>query len=137
MVSSFCQAQSVETSSKVQTFKSAVLKTSSHRPFKNFKSATLNSEELKLLEVYLLNRIDQYNKEWGSENINLENYNRQYVAAINPTGEKIVFIKCFCEAKAQNWKQILNEVDDGGNCFFSLNINLTRQIAEELNVNGI
>ncbi|WP_432673204.1 hypothetical protein [Flavobacterium sp. SM2513] len=140
ITSNCCQAQFGEDSekkTKQQTFKIAVLKTNTYRGFESFKPAKLSTGELDLLEYFLLERIEYYNKYKAYQKISLKNYNRQYAAAINPKGEKVVFINCFCEHRATNWKKVLNEVDDGGNCFFTLNVNLTLRTAEELDVNGI
>lgn len=140
IMSNCCQAQfgvKSEKKPKGQTFKIAVLNSNSYRKFETFKPAKLNKDELELLENFLFEGIENYNKYKAYESISLENYNRQYVAALNPKGEKVVFINCFCEPRAINWKKVLNEVDDGGNCFFTLNVNLTLRTAEEVDVNGL
>ncbi len=122
LISNCCQAQFGKNSEKkpeLQTFKIAVLKTNTYHGFESFKPAKLNKGELERIEYFLLGRMEYYNKYKAFKKISLENYNRQYVAAINAKGEKVVFINCFCEHRATNWKKVLNEVTDGGNCFFT------------------
>ena len=67
--------------------------------------------------------------------ISLERYKRQYIAIINEKGEKEVWVNCFCDEK-KYWKKDIVFVDDGGNCFFSLKINITKRKYYELQVNG-
>ncbi len=121
---------------KIDTSKIAVLKTEKYRGFQKFKSADLDNSEILLAEKLLAKSVHKYNKGNNWSTINLKKYNRQYVAAINQKGEKIIYINCYCEPNAINWKEELSEVDDGGNCFFSLMINLSLQLTEELDVNG-
>ncbi len=86
-------------------------------------------DELKtkqpLLDIYKENFI-----------ITLSRYKRQYMAIINPQGEKEVWINCFCT----HWNEIdihyPVEVSDGGNCFFNLKINLSKGIYYDMMVNG-
>jgi len=68
--------------------------------------------------------------------IDLTRYKRQYIAVLNSKGEKEVWVNCFCEAGNQNWKENLIFVEDGGNCYFNLKINLTTGQYYELIVNG-
>jgi hypothetical protein len=58
----------------------------------------------------------------------IQTYSRQYIATINEKGEKEVRINCFCrEENFPNWKTEIVTVDDGGNCYFELTINLKKQ----------
>lgn len=66
----------------------------------------------------------------------LSRYKRQYMAIINKEGEKEVWVNCFCE----HWDWYLStrpvQVSDGGNCFFNLKINLSKNIYYNLMING-
>jgi len=69
----------------------------------------------------------------------LEEYNKQYVGAVEENGEKTIWINCFCkkyEKDFPDWKKQIIGVADGGNCFFNLKINITRNVFGLLQVNG-
>ena len=121
---------------KIDTSKIAVLKTEKYYGFEGFGSASLDNSEILLAEKLLKKSVAKYNKGNNWSSINLKKYNRQYVAGINPKSEKIIYINCYCEPNATNWREELSDIMDGGNCFFTLTINLTLQLAEELDVNG-
>ena len=68
--------------------------------------------------------------------LNLDNYKRQYVGVKNQKNEKEVWINCFCgQFTEKNFKEI-EVVEDGGNCFFNLKINLKTKKYYDFNVNG-
>lgn len=129
--------KSNERTIKIDTSKIAVLKTEKYYGFEGYSSTSLDNSEILLAEELLAKSVTKYNKVNYRSSINLKKYNRQYVAGINPKNEKIIYINCYCEPKAINWREELADVMDGGNCFFSLKINLTLQLAEELDVNGL
>ena len=68
--------------------------------------------------------------------IELEKYKRQYVSRVNIRGETEVWVNCFCVA-SKDWRTKVEVVDDGGNCFFNLKINLTTGRYYDLAVNGV
>lgn len=68
--------------------------------------------------------------------INLTLYKRQYMAAINDKGEKVVWINCFCDQWDKHSRTSPYIVMDGGNCYFNLKVNLTKGMCYELMVNG-
>ena len=112
--------------------------------FKICKKAELTKEEFYFSQKFLNRKIDEYNLNEkisptihsGYDFIDLSNYHQQYLVFINLKNEKEVFINCFCEKPSSNWKEVLTDVDDGGNCFFSLRINMTNQTVSSLDVNG-
>jgi hypothetical protein len=58
------------------------------------------------------------------DSFNLMDYKRQYCPYINKTGEKEVFINCFCRVPDETWKTKIVTVDGGGSCYFMGVINL-------------
>ncbi|ESU25213.1 hypothetical protein FLJC2902T_31780 [Flavobacterium limnosediminis JC2902] len=147
LISNLCIAQRNEkVTFKIDTSRIAVLPFDENTKwkFKNCIASEISNEEILLAEKLLSKRVNKYNKEekinpslhTGTRYINLNKYYKQYIVAKNSKGEKEVYINCFCENPAINWKKVLNEVNDGGNCFFSLKINLTKQSSEELDING-
>ncbi|WP_460470295.1 hypothetical protein [Emticicia fontis] len=120
--------------------------------FENGKSTELTTIEMdkieRLLEAYIreynvpqLKRYNQWNEAFPKEHykkekfiIDLKRYKRQYVAIINAKGEKEVWINCFC-SNPKYWEKYIVEVLDGGNCYFNLKINLTKDTYYDLIVN--
>lgn len=68
--------------------------------------------------------------------ISLEKYKRQYIAVLNKKGEKEVWVNCFCDTWDENWRKELIVVNDGGNCYFQLKINLSKMKLYGFRVNG-
>lgn len=128
--------------------------TSQYSIFKNAKQGSLNSDDFKLIEVLLNECINEYNPNqekdynemiiaFGKKKVNkshfiieLKRYKRQYIVIENSVGEKEVWINCFCDNEHTNWKTTIVDMDDGGNCYFNLKINLTQKKYYELRVNG-
>ncbi|NOQ73945.1 MAG: hypothetical protein GQ574_18210 [Crocinitomix sp.] len=63
------------------------------------------------------------------------NYIRQYVPYYNVENEKVVAINFSCSAYGE-WKTVLYQVNDGGNCYFDITLNLTTGQCERIMVNG-
>lgn len=96
-----------------------------------------NNEEQKLL---LKNHNEQYPQQIWSETgfeLKIDGFKRQYVPIINEQGEKEIWINFFCDDWGnEDWKNELMEVDDGGNCYFNLKVNITKKSYSELYING-
>jgi hypothetical protein len=113
-------------------------------PFDNScKPATLNYNEIYQLDSLLKLCALEYNETLKSDlrenysiDFNKYKYKRQYVAVLNSQGEKEVWINGFCNTWGNRWKNEVLHVNDGGNCYFNLKINLTTKICFELAVNG-
>lgn len=120
----------------------------------NVKSANLSQDELLVVDTLLLIAINNYNKEiegtieeWKLKKPNIDEnyfilhyslYNYQLVPVINESGEKIVWINALCkDSDLDRWKKDVFFIMDGGNCFFNLKINLTKEEIFEFMVNGV
>jgi hypothetical protein len=130
------------------------LKTTQFWVFENNKPSDLTNDDLQRIETILNKSIKDYNPKQerqfkkinnkhpeyklDKENfiINLTQYRRQYVASLNSKGEKEVWVNCFCEAYEKDWTKDLIIVNDGGNCFSNLKINLSTGKYYEFRVNG-
>lgn len=125
---------------KVDTSRITILplrKISNFQIFKDASPADLSIEEYEEIDNLLEACIVNYNKSHSSDHhIDLADYKRQYVAAINADGEKEVWINCFCIGSFEDWKQNVVFVLDGGKCFFNVKINLTKKQCYDLGVNG-
>jgi len=120
--------------------------------FENCKPAQLTNDDIALIERLLTDCINEYNsrtekslKKYNRFHeekyllIDLKQHKRQYVVVTNSSGEKEVWINCFCDAWGFNnsgWRKYPIDVDDGGNCYFNLKINLTTGKYYDLMVNG-
>ena len=127
--------------------------------FKEGKQIDLTSKDLLDLENLLKKCINENNllqeKKFNELNsdpecvykyiredfiIDLKNYKRQYVAVISSNGEKEVWVNCFCSSfnsYVQNWREEIIVVQDGGNCYFNLKINLTKGEYYDFMINGV
>jgi len=72
--------------------------------------------------------------------INPKKYRRQYFAYTDSNGQKIIYINCFCNdhnfRDHPNWKKYEVIVDDGGNCYFELKVNIDHKKYFDFFVNG-
>jgi hypothetical protein len=125
-----------------------------HWMFKNCRPADLTNLEIDSVEILLAKFIKNYNsiqdlklQELHKKNpddkvqssyyiIELSRYRRQYIAKINSQGEKEVWIKFFCGNLVSDWRKRLVIVEDGGNCYFQIKVNITAKRCYEFMVNG-
>jgi len=137
----------------VDTSRIALLPSNDLFPFEGAQKASLNTQELKLIESILFEAIQTYNVERAKQFaqyktkypndaldkkqflIDLAEYKRQYIAVVNKQGQKEVWINCFCTDDFA-WKREIVTVLDGGKCFFNLKINLTQKQYFDFAVNG-
>lgn len=122
--------------------------------FDDAKPIKLSPKNLEDIEILLADCIRSYNleKEEAMKDANsitpksgvvpnndiivLAEYYRQYVAVTNKEGEIEVWINCLCDVSNSDWKDEVMIVFDGGKCYFSLKINLTKHEYYALMVNG-
>ena len=121
---------------------------------KNATVTTLTKNEIQEIDTLLKKCIDSYNPEQLAKfnsiskahpeyNLKVQNfvidlsrYKRQYFPFVNSAGQKEVWVNCFCNDFGKNWKNERLTVEDGGNCFFSVVINLTTKSYHHFIVNG-
>ena len=123
--------------------------------FKDVKTTELTQLELNEIENILKIAVKENNER---QKLNLKKHNeeypknkwnetgfelklkgkkRQYVPVINEKGEKEIWINFFCnDWESDSWKSDLMIVNDGGNCYFNLKVNLTNKTYSELMING-
>jgi carbohydrate-binding DOMON domain-containing protein len=128
--------------------------------FENCTQTELTDNDLELSDSLLTICINDYNVEqeeryeeicneypnieFHKEHfvIDLTKYRRQYICVTNERAEKELWINFHCESFFSNptyteeWKTGIVLIKDGGNCFFSLKINLTTKKYYNLLVNG-
>jgi hypothetical protein len=116
-------------------------------PYVGSKSCILSLQEIITVDSLIGKCIEQYNREQEEEfaKINAEHpeyrldkksfvidfktYKRQYVPEINASGEKEVKVNCACDGT-------FGLVEDGGNCYFQLKVNLFKKTYFGLSANG-
>lgn len=110
---------------------------------KTYSPSTLTEDDIEKIERLITDCVNNYNKKLSTENkqyfsidLTKEKYKRQYVAVTNKNGDKEVWINCLCQIHGNYWKTSIIMVDDGGNCYFNLKINLTKEKCYDLGVNG-
>ena len=95
-----------------------------------------NELQLKNLEEHNKNYPDNKWTETGFE-LKLDDFKRQFVPVINEEGQKEVWINFFCDDWGnENWKTDIMIVQDGGNCYFNIKVNLETKTYSELRING-
>ena len=131
---------------RFDTSKTAIIEFNKKRrwPFDStFKAATLTQNELQLVDSLLLACVANYNKsldkkhkQWSIDLKN-RNYRKQLIVVTNKSGQKEVWVNCFCTVDNDRWKTRIFSVDDGGNCYFNFKLNLATKKYYDLGVNGV
>jgi hypothetical protein len=98
---------------------------------KNYKSASLTGKETKVVR----NLIKQKLLKDGTKESKLKKYKLQLIAAINPAGDKVVFINGFCSVPSK-WQREFVFVKDGGDCYFQAKVNLRTRRLLSFSFNG-
>jgi hypothetical protein len=95
-------------------------RTEKNPKFENAQPTNLTYEEVQKLENIIMPKI--------LKNLKQHKYFRQYVAAKNSNGEKLVWINFFCEENYDpSHVTFIMEAADGGNFFFQVKVNLTKE----------
>ena len=110
---------------------------------KTYSPSTLTQDDIEKIERLMTDCVNTYNNKLSSDNkqyfyidLTKEKYRRQYVAVTSKNGDKEIWINCLCQIHGDNWKTSIIMVEDGGNCYFNLKINLTKEECYDLGVNG-
>ncbi|MDR3694352.1 hypothetical protein [Mucilaginibacter sp.] len=107
---------------------------------KKSKPATLSKTELLHIEKMIAKGVRDYNKS-GNRKYNIikkpEKYFKQFIAIINAKGEKEVWVNCYCAVMHDSWKTHIQHASDGGSCYLTIKINLTKNKATKLNAHGL
>ncbi|SDY06718.1 hypothetical protein SAMN05444411_1187 [Lutibacter oricola] len=118
---------------------------------KNAKKAELSDEEFRLVGKKTQEYIEIYNtqvnegfKKRGEKKkyakmyriMKLTNYKIQYVPYLNQKGEKEIWINGFCDDFNSDWRKEIISVFDGGNCYFTIKLNLSSGECLSIGTNG-
>jgi hypothetical protein len=128
----------IQAKSNIDTSQYVVLKYGNYKVFDNAKPTTLSVSEINQIDELLIKAINEFNddKNHHVKIMPLSKYKIQFVPVINSNGEKEVWINCFCETDGIRWRKEIIFVEDGGNCYFQLKINLNIMKWYSFEVNG-
>jgi len=113
--------------------------------FKNAKPTKLTHEEILATERIIKSQVKKTTAEWRADTNNKYDeseyqYDRQYVAAINENGEKLIWINFFCDETTVEFYDLRKEqtnIADGGKCYFRIKVNLAKKEIIGYRFNGI
>ncbi|MDP4261047.1 MAG: hypothetical protein Q8941_00835 [Bacteroidota bacterium] len=117
----------------LDTFRAAIFQADSSQP------VPLPGEEISKAEKIFLETISSTSL---LKKIRLKDYHFQLGPHLNLAGEKEVWINCFCSGIIEyfpDWKHRLfsrDMVDDGGQCFFEMTVNLVHKTHYKFGMNG-
>lgn len=106
--------------------------------FKTGIAAHISKQEVITIEKLIATYIKKYNQSSQHYIKNTLDYSKQLIAINNNRGEKEVWVNCLCvRIDDKYWNQEVSITHDGGNCYFSLIVNLTTGKCYKLIVNGL
>jgi hypothetical protein len=125
------------------------------KELKDTKKANLNSKDIDEIDKILNEIINEHNliqekklPKYQSElndytinknslTIDFKKYKRQYIPYLNKESEKEIWIYCLCDSHGSDyWKKEVLFTAGGGNCYFSVIINLADKSYRNFLVNG-
>ena len=138
---SFGQNTAVDINLDTQTI--AILNyNESEFPFlKNCSQANLTNDEIVVADTLLQKFIGEYNKEQTRQYnsftpeqqkghilllLDLNKFRRQYVPVINQSGDKEIWVNCFCNNMGKDWKREVIKSSGERMCNFKIMLNLTQ-----------
>ena len=107
--------------------------------FSNVTAASISPTEIKLLEDLMSKAITAHNLSKVDDAYKigpLSNYHFQFIPVFTKKGQKEVWVNALCSNPGINWRKEIIIVNDGGNCYFNLKVNLTTRGYYQLYVNG-
>jgi hypothetical protein len=105
---------------------------------KDFEPATISAKEIRLIEKIISVTVAEHNKQSKSKVNQPGKYYKQIIAVTNASGQKEVWVNCFCTPyEKRHWRKGVVLVLDGGPCFFNIKINLSNNTVMSLAVNGV
>lgn len=102
-----------------------------------FKPTSISADDIKKIEKIISVTVTEHNKQSTSRINKPGKYYKQIIAVINASGQKEVWVNCFCTPyEKRHWRKGVVLVLDGGPCFFNIKINLSNNTVTSLAVNG-
>lgn len=109
--------------------------------YKNVRSGKLTATGVDSLELIIESACKAYNEKYTDDTLYqvmpLQKYYRQYVPVVTVNGERVVWVGFFCSKSSNSsWRKLMRVVNDGGNCYFQLFIDVNRREVYDLYTNG-
>ncbi|WP_109437033.1 hypothetical protein [Aquimarina sp. AU119] len=108
-------------------------------PYSEFKVWKPNKSEIKFVKSVLKKAIEENKSDYDVKEIfeNYDDYYLQLTPYLNKNNDRIVFISAFCDMTyGKDWKNYIIDPDDGGSCFWQIQINIDNEKYFDLSVNG-
>lgn len=124
----------------------AILNVGIYNPFnKKVNPASFTEQEIEttvnLINLYLASftsdtsRLKKMQRPFIEE-IKKQKYFKQFFPAFNEQNEKEIWINNLCSAENDEWKKSFIKVHDGGTCYYSIKVNLTKKSCYDFTYNG-
>lgn len=99
------------------------------------KPIDIDNSDLRIVDSLLNVCIGQNIKKTSLKS---KNYNKQCITVLDSKGDKIIWINLLCKGDrfTNDFKYNILKVNDGGDCFASLKINITKRLYYDFYVNG-
>lgn len=108
-----------------------------HYGFKRFKSQiTINDVQQAEIALLKLQRSKELRRKFSFIINEADIYGRQYLFFYNKDGDECVFINCSCEKYDWLFSRVFCKVLDGGDCYWKMAINLTKDKVIDYSING-
>jgi hypothetical protein len=108
------------------------------------KRFTPNANEIILVEKLIIQHLDTVRNKWNQSvfvHERLRKYIRQYFGYINEKGERIIYINALLRNSdfipKKDWSNDLVTVEDGGNSYWGIKINLSTHQLFEFRTNSV
>ncbi|MGC1631105.1 MAG: hypothetical protein WA749_03230 [Gelidibacter sp.] len=119
----------------------------------NLKTWEPNKSEINFTEKFILEIIKKHKEDYGVKEIyaNFNDYYYQFIPYLDENNRKIIYVNSFCKDFIQNpfqdltseeiekeieWKSHFFDVNDGGNCFWKVQVDVEKKDYFDFSVNG-
>ncbi|OSY87116.1 hypothetical protein WH52_12665 [Tenacibaculum holothuriorum] len=129
--------------------KTVILLSSDYKntPYENsgYKGWIPSQRDFKLYDEILKKELEKSNFSFlkRPRNKYLRNYYKQILPFINNQGDRILHVNAFCKILDSpdevmfSWKENYMSVNDGGECYWKININLDKKKSSDFKINGM
>jgi hypothetical protein len=98
------------------------------------------SEQIELTKDIVKRVIEEHKSEYYAKPIaeNFSDYYFQFFPILNENGKKLIYVNSFCHiAYGEYWKKSIVDFDDGGYCFWQVQVNPIEESYFDFQVNGM
>ena len=97
----------------------------------------LSDSDFEQTKKIIIDCISDHKDEYYAKSIfkNLKDYYFQFIPYVDSDNNPKVYVSAFC-VPGENWKSQLVDVDDGGSCFWQVQVDANNYSYDEFRVNG-